>query len=124
MTIVPDLVIKAVNVNPDTNGLSSPVTTAQFIFQVANPTINGNNGAQFTVTDITSNAEYWYTIDGTSPTNAPPSIGPITTTGTNGIVLSLNVSTNILFQVRAFRNGYYAEWNRPATFLANQFCAQ
>ena len=105
VTIMPDLVIKAVNVGP---GGSSPVTTAEFLFQVANPIITGVNAALFTVSDITSNVVFWYTIDGTSPTNAPPSIGPITvsTNNNNAAIFSLNGNTNILFQVRAFRNGY------------------
>ena len=68
MTNVPDLVIKAVNVGP---GGSSPIVTAEFLFQVANPIITGNNAAQFTVSDITTNVTLWYTIDGTDPTNAP-----------------------------------------------------
>src|ERR1035437_7589507 len=92
VTTVPDLVIKAVNVGP---GGSSPVTTAEFIFQVANPTISGNNAAQFTVSDITSNAVYWYTIDGSDPTNASPSIGPIISdTNSSPVTLALNGSTN------------------------------
>ena len=101
---IPDLVIKAVNV--DAIGQSSPITTAQFIFQVANPMISGNNGAQFTVSDLTSNAVYWYTVDGTSPTNASPSIGPISATSTNPVTLSISATTNVLFQARAFRDGY------------------
>jgi len=52
VTTVPDLVIKAVNVGP---GGSSSIVTAEFLFQVANPIIIGNNAAQFTVSDITSN---------------------------------------------------------------------
>ncbi|MGA2279742.1 MAG: chitobiase/beta-hexosaminidase C-terminal domain-containing protein [Verrucomicrobiota bacterium] len=106
VTTTPDLVIKAVNVN--SVGDSSPVITAEFIFQVANPVITGNNGAQFTVSDITTNATIWYTIDGTSPTNdgSGTSAELVVLTNSNPVTLSLNVSTNILFQVRAFRNGY------------------
>ena len=103
VTTVPDLVIKAVNVGP---GGSSSIVTAEFLFQVANPIIIGNNAAQFTVSDITSNVVFWYTIDGTNPTNALPSIGPIAIPNGNSVTLSINVSTNILFQARAFRNGY------------------
>ncbi len=104
VTTTPDLIVKAINVN--SIGEVSPVVSAEFIFQVANPVITGNNGAQFTVSDITSNCTLYYTIDGTSPTNAPPSYGPILLTNGNPVTLSLNVSSNILFQARAFRNGY------------------
>lgn len=102
VTATPDLVIKAASANA---GGSSAVTTAEILFETANPTILGNNAAQFTVSDITSNVTYWYTIDGSVPTNSPPSIGPIVQTGTN-LTLSLDGSTNVLFQIRAFRNGY------------------
>ena len=74
---MPDLVIKAVNVGP---GGSSAIVTAEFLFEVGNPTITGANAAQFTVSDVTTNVTLWYTIDGTVPTNAPPSIGPISIT--------------------------------------------
>ena len=103
VTTMPDLVIKAVNVGP---GGSSAITTAEFLFQVGSPQINGNNAALFTVSDITTNVMLWYTIDGTVPTNAPPSIGPIAITNGNPVTLSINANTNFLFQARAFRNGY------------------
>ena len=65
--------------------------------------ITGNNAAQFTVSDITTNAEMWYTIDGTDPTNGAPALGPITTNYAN---LSLSTSTTVTFKIRAFRNNY------------------
>ena len=121
VTIMPDLVIKAVNVGP---GGSSAIVTAEFLFQVANPIITGNNAAQFTVSDITSNVVFWYTIDGTNPTNAPPSIGPIViTTNSNSATLSLNGSSNILFQVRAFRNGYSPSGIAVQSFSPGHFIA-
>ena len=104
-TISPDVIIKAINV--DSIGQSSPVTTAEFKFQVGNPIIVGNNGAQFTVTDITTNAVFWYTLDGSDPSNGPPSIGPIAMdTNTTTATLSFNVTSNLLFRVRAFKDGY------------------
>jgi len=125
VTTVSNLTIKAVNVNPGTNGLSSPIAIAQFIFQVGNPTISGNNAAQFTLSDITSNVVYWYTIDGSDPTNSaiPPStsIGPIVTTNGNPVTLSLNGSTNILFKVRAYRTGYQPSGIAIQTFVTGAF---
>ncbi len=106
VTTVPDLTIKAVNVGP---GGSSPIATAEFLFQVANPIIIGNNAAQFTVNDITSSAQLWYTTDGSDPTNAAPSQSAGTITSTNGITLSLPfpANTNVMtFKVRGFRDGY------------------
>jgi hypothetical protein len=115
---VPDLVIGAVNIGP---GGSSQIVTAEFRFQVGNPTINGNNGAQFTVSDITTNVVFWYTIDGTSPTNAPPSIGPVLITNGNPATLSINVTSNVLFQARAFRSGYFPSGVAVQSFSAANF---
>jgi hypothetical protein len=118
VTTVPDLVIKAVNVGP---GGSSAIVTAEFIFQVANPTIIGNNGALFTVSDITTNVTLWYTIDGTDPTNASPSIGPIAITNGNPVTLSIGVSSNLLFRVRAFRSGYLPSGIAVQSFSSANF---
>ncbi len=118
VTTVPDLVIKAVNVGP---GGSSAIVTAEFIFQVANPTINGNNGAQFTVSDNTSNVMLYYTIDGTDPTNSASRIGPIAITNGNSITLAVNASTNVLFKTRAFRDGYFPSGIAVQSFSPDNF---
>jgi hypothetical protein len=116
----PDTVVKAVNV--DSHNQYSAVTTAEFLFKVANPTIIGNNGAQFTVSDITSNAVYWYTLDGSDPTNGPPSIGPIVTdTNNDPINVSFNVSSNVLFKIRAYRTGFTPSGIAVQSFSAINF---
>jgi len=122
VTTVPDLIIKAVNVGP---GGISAIVTSEFIFQCSNPQITGNNAALFTISDVTSNVMIWYTTDGTTPSNAPPSIGPIAITNNNSVKISLNTSSNIIFQARAFRNGYLPSGSgvqsfSTANFLANQ----
>jgi len=93
--------IEAVNFNGV--GESSAVASAEFLFQVGTPMITGNNAAQFTLTDVTTNAGFYYTLDGTDPTNAPASQQIFSTNST--VTLSLNGSTNIFFQVRAFGYG-------------------
>src|SRR5208283_5332136 len=115
---MPDLVIKAVNVGP---GGSSAVVTAEFLFEVGNPTITGVNAAQFTVSDITTNVTLWYTVDGTTPTNAPPSIGPVAITNGQPVTLSINGSSNVLFQARAFRNGFSPSRGAPQLFSPSNF---
>jgi hypothetical protein len=115
LTTVPDLIVKAVNVNP---GGSSPVVTAEFIFQVANPVITGNNAAQFTISDQTTNAVFWYTTDGSTPSNGAPSIGPITN---NPATISLNITSNTVFTVRAFRNGYQPSGSAIQLFSPTNF---
>ena len=120
ITQMPDLVIKAVNVGP---GGSSAIVTAEILYQVGNPNIIGANAAQFQVNDITTNVALWYTIDGTTPTNAPPSIGPILITNALPVTLSIGMSTgsNVLFQARAFRPGYSPSGIASQTFLAANY---
>ena len=95
-----DLTIKVISTQDGRQ--SSPVVQARFQFKTANPVVNGNNAAQFTVSDLTANAQMWYTLDGTDPTNASPSRGPIS----DGTTLSLNIITNTVFKVRAYRDSY------------------
>ncbi|MGB7746448.1 MAG: FN3 associated domain-containing protein [Verrucomicrobiia bacterium] len=118
MSYMPDVVIQAVNIGP---GGAGPVSTAEFRFLVGNPTIAGNNAAQFTISDITTNVTIWYTIDGSIPTNAPPSIGPITLTNGNSATLSLNLVSNLLFQARAFRPGFQPSGVSVQSFTAANF---
>jgi hypothetical protein len=96
----PDVTVKAIGVAPGRP--SSAVVSARFQFKTANPVVTGNNAASFNVTDQTVGAQMWYTLDGTDPTNAAPSLGPITSVAN----LSLNVSSNLTFKVRAFRPNY------------------
>jgi len=106
--------IEAVNVNGI--GEASPVTSASFLFQAGTPTITGNNAALFTLSDITTNVVYYYTLDGTDPTNAPAGQQIVSTNGT--VSLSLNGNTNIFFQVRAF--GTNAEAGYAVSGIAQQ----
>ena len=99
----PDVVIKAIGFQAGRK--NSPITSARFQFRVANPVIVGNNAALFTISDQTVGAHMWYTIDGSdpSPTNSPPSVGPISASSAN---LSINASSNFTFKIRAFRDNY------------------
>ena len=116
----PDLTVKAIGFAPGRR--SSDVVSARFQFKTANPVVNGNNAAMFTVTDQTDGAQLWYTIDGTDPTNAAPSLGPIT----SGASLSLNASFNLTFRICAFRANYLnsdiiTAFFSPANFVPNSF---
>ena len=96
----PDITIKAVGANPGSP--NSTVTQTRLQWVTANPLITGVNAAQFSLSDLTTNAQMWFTLDGTDPTNAPPSVGPLLT----GATLSLSIVTNTTFKVRAFRTSY------------------
>jgi hypothetical protein len=132
VTTVSNLIIKAVNVGA---GGTSPVTTAEFLYQVGGPTITGNNGASFTISDITSNSVFYYTTDGSIPTDdgSGTAVGPITSTNNPPTAtISLNLTSNTTFTVRAFRkvNGVdvYAPSSpaiqvfstNPAVFMQNK----
>jgi len=117
--ILPDLTIKAIGEKPD-GSPNSAVVQARFQFITANPVVNGNNAAQFTVSDITTNAQMWYTTDGTPPTNAAPSVGPIP----SGATLSLQFpagQSNLIFKVIAFRANYQPSAIIPMIFSATNF---
>ncbi|MGA3268343.1 MAG: hypothetical protein ABSE16_16150 [Verrucomicrobiota bacterium] len=121
---MPYLSLKAISengVNPNSQMVSA---TIQFI--TANPSITGNNLAQFTVNDITSGAQMLYTTDGSDPlTNVTATlIGPVT--GTNGLTLSLQFpagTNSILFQVAAFKNNYQTSSIVSQVFSASNFVA-
>ena len=125
VTSAPDLTIKAMSVN---SGGSSAIVTAEFIYQVGNPSINGNNAAQFTVSDITTNALFLYTMDGSNPlTNANATfIGPVSGTN-NSITLSLQFPANtnlMLFQIVGFRANYLTQLHRKPVFFHLQLRGQ
>ena len=107
---IPDMTIEAVNVNAD--GLSSSTTSARFQFVVGNPLVNGNNAGLFILSDITTNAVFWYSIDGVDPTNSlgttnfDHSILLCTNSPSLTNVISLSISSNFTFKVRAFRENY------------------
>jgi hypothetical protein len=117
--VLPDLTIRAIGEKPD-GSPNSAIVEARFQFITANPLIGGNNAASFAVSDITANAQMWYTVDGSDPTNASPSVGPIA----SGTTLSLQFppgASNLTFKVIAVRTNYQASAIVPALFSATNF---
>ena len=97
----------------------SAVVSRQFHFIVANPSISGNNAAQFQVSDITASAHLYYTIDGSDPSS------PINTNRvdmgtlpnpTNSWAIKLTITSNILFQAWASKGTY-----QPSAIVSNLF---
>ena len=114
-----DLTIKAIGEKSD-GSPNSAIVQARFQFVTANPTVTGNNAAQFTVSDLTTNAQMWYTTDGSTPTNAAPSVGPIP----SGTTLSLQFpagGSNLTFKVIAFRACYQPSAIVTVIFSATNF---
>ena len=111
----PDLTVKAISIQ--TGRQNSPIVLARFQFVTADPEILGNNAASFTVTDQTAGAQIWYTIDGSKPTNAAPSLGPIA----SGATLSINATSNVVFSAIAVCPNFQDSDIITTTFLATNF---
>jgi sugar lactone lactonase YvrE len=113
----PDVTVKAISFQ--SGRPSSTVIQARFIFKAASPVISGDNAASFSVDSQTVGAEMWYTTDGSDPVNAPPSVGPISGPAN----LSLNITTNTTFRIRAFRNNYQSSEIASRLFSPTNFNA-
>jgi hypothetical protein len=118
--MMPDVTIKAIGEKTD-GSPNSPIVQSRFQFVTANPLIFGDNAALFTINDITTNAVFWYTIDGSEPTNAPPSLLLCTNSLSLTNLISLNTSSNFTFTVRAFRNNYQPSGAVPQVFSTSNF---
>jgi sugar lactone lactonase YvrE len=111
----PDITIKAIGLQQGRQ--NSSITAARFQFIAASPSIIGENAANFLVKNTTKGAQMWYTLDGTDPTNAPPSLGPIV----DGVNLSIDAKSNLVFKIRAFRDQYANSTILTKTFSASNF---
>jgi hypothetical protein len=113
--VAPFLTIEAMGAKAD-GSPNSAVVQATFQFITGNPNINGNNAAQFTLSDITANAELYYTVDGSdpSPTNGVD-LG-VVASPTNVWTVGFPITTNTLFKVRAFRASY-----QPSAIVTTSF---
>ena len=119
--IGPVFTIKAMGT--ETNRPNSAVVQATFEFITGNPTIIGNNAAQFYISDITANARLYYTIDGSTPsaTNGVD-LGTVATP-TNFWTVGFSIATNTLFQVVAVRPNYQNSAVENTTFSVSNFLA-
>lgn len=111
--VVPDMTMKAQS--SQDGRVSSGIISARFQFKVSNPEVVGDNAAAFTLNNLTTNSQMFYTVDGSEPTNAPPSLGPVAP----GSDLSFNLtSSNLVFKARAFKSGF-----EPSATISNVFSA-
>jgi sugar lactone lactonase YvrE len=101
VTQIPDLTIYAVG---EASGRqTSSVVSARYQFVTASPVIGGDNAASLLLTDVTTNAQMWYTLDGTPPVpGATNTFGPIQ----NGTYLTINIVTNTTFSAQAFADAF------------------
>jgi len=98
---LPDLTIYAISTAPERQ--PSAVVSARYQYVTANPALSGNNAAAIQLTDITQNAQMYYTLDGSNPTNdGSDGIGPVG----NGDIIAVNLVSNVTLSVRAFASGF------------------
>jgi hypothetical protein len=98
----PNLTIKAISAAP--GAPSSDVVSAQVHFITQNPFINGNNAAQFSISDGTTGAAIWYTFDGSEP--SPTNLAESFQVGVNGTVSLQMVGSNLLVKAKAITPGF------------------
>ena len=120
--VLPDLTIKAIGEKPD-GSPNSAVVQARFQFITANPTITGDNAAQFTISDFTANAHLYYTTDGSDPSSTNGFDLGTVATPTNLWTVGFSITSNTVFKVRAFRNNYQASAVVSTSFSASNFVA-
>ncbi|MBI4659194.1 MAG: hypothetical protein HY735_10155 [Verrucomicrobia bacterium] len=111
----PDVTIKAISTAQGRR--PSDVVQARIQFKVATPVILGDNPASFVLTNETVGADMWYTLDGSVPTNALPSIQASSDT------LSLKITNAVTFRARGFRRNYKPSEITTKTFQPTDFQA-
>jgi hypothetical protein len=118
VTPLPDMTIDAIS---EAQGRpSSSVVTARIQFVTANPTITGNDAAAVLVSDITSNAEIFYTTDGNAPTNgAADTFGPVY----SGSTISFAITSNTTLSVQALTPNFAPSGVVTVVFSPTNFSA-
>lgn len=116
--VMPDMTIRAIGEKNDGMTPNSDIVQARFQFVTANPNIIGNNAAQFMISDATTDAHLYYTLDGSdpSPTNGID-LGTVFST-TNLWTVGFPISSNTLFKVRGFLANF-----QPSGIVSNLFSA-
>lgn len=118
LSVAPDVTIKAISSQPGRR--SSQVVQARFIFKTGTPTIQGDNAASFVLGNPTFDCEMWYTLDGTDPTNGPPSFGPVSRNETVSFFVG---ETNVTFKARAYREHFAPSDIITKVFVPDEFHA-
>jgi sugar lactone lactonase YvrE len=96
----------------------SAVESARFRFVTANPAINGNNAASVELTDFTTNALMYYTLDGSTPTNdGSNGLGPVS----SGENISFVANSNVTLTVKAFTPNFSPSGTTAQVFNASNY---
>ncbi len=111
----PDTTLKLVS-SAD-NRRPSDLVQARVQYKVATPNVLGDNPASFELSCGTAGAEIWYTLDGSVPTNQPPSIVAESTT------ITIVTSSPFVLRARGFRDNYKPSEIATKNFSPTQFQA-
>jgi hypothetical protein len=98
---------------------SSPQVSAQIQYVTATPSIGGDDSASVLLTDATTNAQMWYTMDGSDPVQYTNGVGPVT----SGAILSFSVSSNTTLSVVAYYPGFAPSGVARSVFTPANFSA-
>ena len=116
--ILPAMTIKAISIAPGRP--SSQAVSAEIDFITANPTITGANSKAVTLTDVTSNAQIFYTLDGNPPTNgAADTFGPVL----SGQTIAFNLTSNTTLSAQATAQNFAPSGVSTAFFSPTNFSA-
>ncbi|HSY20193.1 MAG TPA: FN3 associated domain-containing protein [Candidatus Acidoferrales bacterium] len=120
----PDITIKAIgekSTSPPTP--NSAITQARFQFITANPVISGNNAANFVISDITTGAHLYYTLDGSDPSATNPAATDlgVSLNSSNTWPVTFSLQSDTLFKIRATRANYQDSGIVSNVFLASNF---
>ncbi len=98
----PDFIIKAVGTQK--GRVNSSISSARFQFQTAAPTIGGLSALNITLSEVTSNAQVYYTLDGSTP--APSNPASLYASANPFPVPAMVITSNLTVKARAFRPFY------------------
>ena len=107
--------------------MASDVVVSRFQFKTANPSIKGDNAASFMVNNITTNAQTYYTIDGTDPpatTDLASAADNVTRVADSGEVrIDFGDSDNVNVKFRAYAPNFEASGITSKQFSRTNFTA-
>ncbi|MEI7732990.1 MAG: Ig-like domain-containing protein [Verrucomicrobiota bacterium] len=105
----PDVILKARCVS--VGRLPSAVVQARIIFQVAAPTIIGDNAAYFTVTNQTAGAQIFYTVNGQEPVFGETTNNFYLRDIRQALTLNMGTNQSLTFKIRGFKRVSLAATN-------------
>lgn len=111
---IPDVTFKVISTQDGRR--PSSVVQARFQFRVGNPIIVGDNAAYFYVTNVTTDAEMWFTTNGVAPAR-----GVGTRIALGSPVQLGRIKSPLTVSVRAYRDGFKESETISKTFLPENF---